>query len=264
MAILHLKNKETWDRVWIDARLSNTGTPFDELISVEGFPRWILRDEELDIEMGDWKELLYRRNYTTADLSNVSDLYRIGMHGRSNVVNGYVWATQIRQTFEHKKTRAELGMGHWFVEDSPGIHRHLMNKCGVDKNQIESARTEITAGTVKPKILLSKKVRTARHYLIEPYLKIDGYDSANRPTCQVYVTLTDQRTGIAGTKLIIESNADEALSLIDSFVIKNENLEAKPRNTMYGYSCAETYRSRGFRVPISEQLSNFFGGWRET
>lgn len=143
------------------------------------------------------------------------------------------------------------------MDDSSGIPRHLMNKCGVDKNQIELARTEIAAGNV-PTILLNKKVRTSRQYLIEPYLKIDGYDAANRPTSQVFVTLTDQRTGNAGTKLIIESNAQEALSLIDSFVIKKGTLDAKPRNTMYGYSSAETYRSRGFRVPISEPLSNFF------
>lgn len=256
MAILHIKNKETWERIWIDARFSNTGTAFDELKPVEGFPKWVYKDDEFDIDMSDWKELLYRRSLTTVDQSDMSDLYRIRMHGRSNVVTDYIWATQLEQPLDHIEHRFD--MPHWFMDNSSVIPSFLTKKCGVDEKQIEQVRSEIRRGAIQTKLLLSAKVRTTQRYLIEPHLKIGGYDGSHRSTCQVFVTLTDCRTGIAGTKLIIESNAYEALSLIESFVIKKGNLEGKPRNTKYGYGFCESYRSRGFRVPVSEPINNFF------
>lgn len=257
MAILRVKNKETWNRVWIDARLSNTGTPFNDLVPVTGFPRWVHKEEEFEIDMGDWKELLYRRNLFAADPSSMSDLYRIGMHGRSNVVTGFIWATQWQLPFEYIESTSDFVMPHSIMDDSSGIPNFLTKKCGVDEQQLEIVREKISGGAVNPKILLNEKVRTIKHYLIEPYLKAEGYD-ASRSASQVFVTVTDQRKNIAGSKLIIESSAEEALSLIDSFVIRNGCLEGKPRKTKSGNSFCECYRSRGFRVPVIEPLSNFF------
>ncbi len=55
-------------------------------------------------------------------------------------------------------------------------------------------------------------------------------------------------------KMIIETDVLEALSLIDSYTIKNGELVFKHRTTQLGYMYADLYRSNGFKVPVTVPL----------
>lgn len=58
MRKLILLNREEID-VWIDPRLSNGDSPFEDLPTLEGFPGVIKAKEAISIDIFDFSELLY-------------------------------------------------------------------------------------------------------------------------------------------------------------------------------------------------------------
>ena len=62
MRKLLLRNRDHMGSVWIDVRLSDANTPFDELKSVPGFPLELGIEEIVEIEVADLPELVYWRS----------------------------------------------------------------------------------------------------------------------------------------------------------------------------------------------------------
>lgn len=261
MAVLHITNKEPDTKVWLDARFSSGGIPFNELSMVPGFPRWIDSGETISIEMFDWNELLFRRSmhmneglYHESFLGNfLSPLHRIGMSGRKEV-KGYIWPLPIfpgpKKDIlpESQASLTELRKSHWLIAEDNYIFSFVREKCGAEDIDLKIARNELLRGEVKTLILLKSKVRVLKNLLIEPFIKASGYSLS---AMQVFVKLTSLLTNQSCMKMIIETDPTEALSLIDSFVIEKGELVAMPRTTKYGSSFAKKYRSRGFRVPVT-------------
>ncbi|MCW5823656.1 MAG: hypothetical protein KIT34_12695 [Cyanobacteria bacterium TGS_CYA1] len=107
------------------------------------------------------------------------------------------------------------------------------------RNYFERVRNELFAGKVETMIPLKSKTRKVRNYLIEPFLKVAGYDDS---VVQIFVRLTNLQSQEVGTRMIIEAWPFQAISLISSFTIKGKLVEAKPSTTKYGYSFSEQYR----------------------
>jgi hypothetical protein len=51
--------------VWIDARKSSGGVPFDELSSVDGFPQELTYEQEVTIPVIGFTEIIYIRDCKT-------------------------------------------------------------------------------------------------------------------------------------------------------------------------------------------------------
>lgn len=82
-------NREEND-IWIDPRLSNGDSPFEDLPTLEGFPGIIKAKEAVTIDIFDFSELLYRRSMTE-EPKYLYILYRIPLPLDRNEVNGSVW-----------------------------------------------------------------------------------------------------------------------------------------------------------------------------
>lgn len=264
MPVIKLENKES-ERVWLDARFSNSGVPFLELPPVPGFPGWIKAGETVSIEMGDWAEILYRRSQHPAEDSiliwpkeyRLSALYRVALAG-CDFRKGFIWPTffTYQQLYQNVSVNnsTKTSADHWLFRDD-GQLKFISEKCGIDDADLEKMRTEFLTGNVQTLILLKAKVKESRNYLIEPFLKVGGYEDS---ALQIFVRLTNLSTQEVGTRFILETFPYQAISLIESFKIKDKQLVAKPSTSKYGYSISESYREQGFRVAVSVPIEAFF------
>lgn len=89
MRKLILLNREEID-VWIDPRLSNGDSPFEDLPTLEGFPGVIKAKEAISINIFDFSELLYRRSLSEKP-EFLYFLYRISLPLDRNEVSGSIW-----------------------------------------------------------------------------------------------------------------------------------------------------------------------------
>ncbi|MBX9723658.1 MAG: hypothetical protein K2X81_19795 [Candidatus Obscuribacterales bacterium] len=256
MPIIEISNKHQPENVWVDARFSNGGLPFSELESIEGFPRWMSSEESVLIEMGNWREVLYKCSLD-ANSVNLHDLHRIYIRPGSSFLKGFIWPITFTRTERRCPEELDGPLQHWFLYDEEliQIYQALVKRFGITAEQIASINTEMINGHFEHQFLLTAKVRKIRKKLIEPSLRLSAKEIGFH-NAQIYVKITDLSSGNSGERMIIESLGLEALDLIESFSIKDGNLIAKPRRT--GYSCPEAYRGRGFHVPITEPLKNFF------
>jgi len=264
LPVIKLENKES-DRVWLDARYSNGGIPFLELPSVPGFPCWIAAGDTVSIQMGNWQEILYRRSQHPVDDSvlvwpkeyGLSTLYRVALVGR-DIRKGFIWPvfSQYKQLYPNDPASNATASktDHWLFVDGDQL-KFIQEKCGIEDAVLDSVRTEFLAGNVQTLILLKAKVRKIRNYLIEPLLKVGGYDDS---AVQIFVRLSNLSTQEGGIRMIIETFPYQAISLIESFTIKDKMVVAKPRTSKYGYSIAEHYREQGFRVAVSVPIDEFY------
>lgn len=93
MRKLILLNREEID-VWIDPRLSNGDSPFEDLPTLEGFPGVIKAKEAISIDIFDFSELLYRRSISDQP-KYLFALYRVPLPLDQNEVNGSVWKSPL-------------------------------------------------------------------------------------------------------------------------------------------------------------------------
>lgn len=91
MRKLILLNREYID-IWIDPRLSNGDSPFEDLPTLEGFPGIIKAKEAITIDILDCYELLYRRSMSHKP-KYLYSLYRIPLPLDRFEVNGNIWPT---------------------------------------------------------------------------------------------------------------------------------------------------------------------------
>lgn len=105
MRKLILLNREEID-IWIDPRLSNGDSPFEDLPTLEGFPGIIKAKEAISIDIFDFSELLYLRARAHAP-EQMLGLYRVGLPIDRIEVNGNIWPlptinhpTMVNQTDE--------------------------------------------------------------------------------------------------------------------------------------------------------------------
>ena len=91
MRKLILLNREEID-VWIDPRLSNGDSPFEDLPTLEGFPGVIKAKEAISIDIFDFSELLFRRSLSDKP-EYIYCLYRISLPLDRNEVSGNIWRT---------------------------------------------------------------------------------------------------------------------------------------------------------------------------
>lgn len=89
MRKLILLNREEID-IWIDPRLSNGDSPFEDLPTLEGFPGIIKAKEAISIDIFDFSELLYRRSISDQP-KYLFALYRVPLQLDQNEVNGSIW-----------------------------------------------------------------------------------------------------------------------------------------------------------------------------
>lgn len=227
-----LQNKAPSGPVWVEARLSNKGTPFLSLPIAPGFPRWIQKEEKVELSLDGYEEVLFRRGLDTFD-ANTRDhslspgLFRIGNPRRLEVVNAFLW--------EHPRLPAGMAasphMNYW------DIHSH---------NNAE--------GTFDQDWMAKRTYQTSK-YLVEPFCIEKGYDNF---VFQIYLKVTDRKIGRSSERLVIEAHHDEALSLLDKIVVKKDNIILQPRKTLWGSTLAGLYRSRGFEVPVTIPITAFF------
>ena len=91
MRKLILLTREEID-VWIDPRLSNGDSPFEDLPTLEGFPGVIKAKEAISIDIFDFSELLFRRSLSDKP-EYIYCLYRISLPLDRNEVSGNIWRT---------------------------------------------------------------------------------------------------------------------------------------------------------------------------
>jgi hypothetical protein len=228
MSKITLKNCDPTGPVWVEARLSNTGIPYASLPLATGFPRWLSLNESVEIDLRGYKEVLYRRGMdyfdaqrTVHNLSHV--LFRIGNPRQLEEVHGYLWE-YTRSPTEPDNSSANP------LEDKVDLDETIFDINWMKKRSYKSAK-----------------------YFVEPFSKAQGYSNN---ILQIFLRVTDRQTNQTGERLIIETIHDEALSLIDKLIIKNELIIAKPRTTLWGSTFAELYRSRGFVVPVETSIKS--------
>ncbi len=220
-----LRNSDPNGSVWVEARLSNTGQPFNSLPMAKGFPRWIEKDESVEIDLSGRQELLYRRGMYSYDLGLTAEnmrlswaLFRVGNPRNLSVVKGYLFEFP-RLDFHREQeaytspaeTLQESGFdGAWFIQ------------------------------------------RTYRgsKYVIEPICKEDGYDEG---VCQLFLRVTDVRNGKVGERLIVESGCCEVLRFLDEIKIKEGVIQIIPDD-------GHAIRARGFQVPLEVPIDLILNG----
>ncbi len=262
MATLFVTNKHSAEQVYIDARFSDGQKPFGELPSVPGFPRMVSRDEEFSIDMGEWAELLYRAGScddVNCKRPTMMYIYRIAMHGRRDIVRGFIWRFPVVKCEFRADAMPSTGFQTAAVSilTTPEGLSYLKKKCGVSDAEILRARNELAAGIPISQIALPGKVRTTKKYDVVPHLKITSHKTTPE-FCEVNVTLTDFKRRITVTRRIIETYPFEAFFLLGKFMIKAEHLVLNPGKTMYGIGFASRTRERGYSSPIRIPLTDFF------
>jgi hypothetical protein len=89
MRKLILLNREEID-VWIDPRLSNGDSPFEDLPTLEGFPGIVKAKASVNIDISDFSELLYRRSLSDKP-KYLFALYRVPLPLDQNEVKSSIW-----------------------------------------------------------------------------------------------------------------------------------------------------------------------------
>jgi hypothetical protein len=89
---LLLRNRDHRGAVWIDARLSDANTPFDDLNPLPGFPRRLAQDEIVEVAVADLPELLYRRS-APGEERMLCLLYRIALPQDVDEIKGDIWSS---------------------------------------------------------------------------------------------------------------------------------------------------------------------------
>lgn len=235
MRLLTLKNRDKNDRVWIDARLSDGGVPWNEMQPIEGFPRWIGRDEELQVEVGDYSDLIYRRNFARIDQEEFlrrTDLFRISIDSRDQQPTGFIWPYEQLLFGEVVDICCRLSgpEDHIYDEEEPRA-----------KALIEE---------------INSKSRVVRNYKIQPEADLTRYPEDGYFACVLYISITDTKSGRFGRYLVMEA-APWTVSLhFKEAVIKKGWLQLNPKKERYFSS--DGYRSQGFRVPIAFPLEKFW------
>ena len=235
MRLLTLKNRDKNDRVWIDARLSEGGVPWNELQPIEGFPRWIGRDEELQVEVGDYSDLIYRRNFARAgreEFLRRTDLFRISIDSRDQQPTGFIWPY------------AESVLGE-------AADTSLRISCPEDRIYDEE---EPRAKALIEEI--NSKSRAVRNYKIQPEAELTRYPEDGYFACLLYISITDTKSGRFGKYLVMEAAPWTVSSHFKEAVIKKGWLQLNP--TKERYFSPDCYRSQGFRVPIAFPLEKFW------
>src|SRR5262249_49196185 len=90
-----LKNCDPIGPVRVEARPSNPGLPYKSLPIAEGFPRWIDFEEKVEIDIGAWTELLFRRSCDGRNNKqtehNLSEVFRVGNPRKHEKIHGFIW-----------------------------------------------------------------------------------------------------------------------------------------------------------------------------
>jgi len=89
MRKLLLRSESEDGPVWMDARLSSGGIPFDELPQAPGFPCFVPTDTELTIDIGDHRELFYRRALDETSIIRWN-IYRIALPLELDTIRGII------------------------------------------------------------------------------------------------------------------------------------------------------------------------------
>jgi hypothetical protein len=233
MAIVSLKNSDLRGPVWVEARLSDGGVPYLDLDIAEGFPRWIAPEETVDIDIADHCEILFRRGmleYGASPTQPLSpNLFRIGNQRKLDLVRAHLW--------EYPRI---------LVSQISAAVIAPIN----EQTTYPDGRTDTIA------TWLPKRVVENKNYRVEPFYKASGYESY---VYQIFLRVTELKTGKTRERLIIEQPVLTAFSLLDKLIIKSGNIIAKPRTSLYGGGSVEAYRSNGFFVPVTTPIALVMG-----
>lgn len=233
MAIVSLKNSDLSGPVWVEARVSDGGLPYLDLDIAEGFPRWIAPEETVDIDIADHCEILFRRGMLEYGASKTQplspDLFRIGNPRKLDLVRAHLWEYP-------RYLSSQISV----IAPAPLI----------EHSTYPDGRTDTIA------TWLPKRVVENKNYRVEPFYKASGYDSY---VYQIFLRVTELKTGKTRERLIIEQPVMTAFSLIDKLTIKSGNIIAKPRKSIWGGGAVEKYRSNGFFVPVTTPIALVMG-----
>lgn len=175
---------------------------------IEGFPRWIGRDEELQVEVGDYSDLIYRRNFARIDQEEFlrrTDLFRISIDSRDQQPTGFIWPY------------AESVLGE-------AADTSLRISCPEDRIYDEE---EPRAKALIEEI--NSKSRVVRNYKIQPEADLTRYPEDGYFACLLYISITDTKSGRFGRYLVMEA-APWTVSLhFKAAVIKKGWLQLNPK-----------------------------------
>ncbi len=240
MKQINVVNEDPASPVLVEMKLSNGGLPFNDLPDAPGFPALMEFGQRITLELGSYREVLYRRSLRIEGRSNsvvLSDLYRFGAPSSLQSITRSIVA------------EPDVASIHRFVERSD---------CTIDLSQLPSLeknedRPWFYSNNVEPK-LISSASYDSKKYKVRACLHDGGY--AKNILVVLAVVQSLQHSQERGT-VIIEAEQFEVDQLVGHFVVKKDILFLMPKTASHIRSGAR-YRYRGFAVPIEVNLTQLF------
>jgi uncharacterized protein YfeS len=222
-----LKNIDPDGPVYVDARLSKGGEPFDSLMPVPGFPRWICHNETVEIEMGNYPEILYKRATNKFDQQLSPDqlefmwIYRIG-NPRGVVISAFL----------NKHVRRSLQEIESIREFDKTYGKSYDDRNRLDEKWAARLRYESSNYVVEP---------FARKILLNRFL--------------IFLRVVNKKSGKTAQRMILESYHDEAIVLFKKIELKKGMINVVLDPMHYA-----SYAARGFPFNMQVPLALILDG----
>jgi hypothetical protein len=195
-----ITNIDSSGDVCLDARLSNGVKPFFELPVIPGFPTCIDYEDSIEVDTDNFKEILYRR---TSRGKWLYALYRIPT-SEEGITKAWIYPSGVDVHPEKEKYSCKTPpplittqvVQEHFLTSRTEFREYLVTKCGVTSDEIESAVFNLeNCGFAE--VVMQKKSRVTRGFEIRPVLRTE----LSKPIDQIYVTLTEEKSGKSATLL---------------------------------------------------------------